>query len=343
VHTLELKGQGAGGTQVTKTKLLRVAGRPSGSYTTYLTGFSPRPDTPSAGVPIETVDVSIVGIPIGQLQVDHSGGVLVSIPSIDRTGSAAPMTIEATSTISGKTVTETIIPIPTTPSLGATGTGDNAIDFAATKFNANGLVHSEGGVHLGGSSNGLTGGVEYATTLSDLGQSNTFSPAATKIAAGQGAPRVPAIADYRPGGRLSSLPGYRAVPASACVNGEWRPKSPRELSGVVYAPCRVVIAVSGDYPGTVAAEEGISIVASRVTLGSDSDTPGVPSVITDASGAAVSLIGADAVLRGQVVAPHADVTVHGARTQLVCGVVGSTITVTGAESSAPMSGRCGDR
>jgi hypothetical protein len=323
--------------------LLRVAGRPSGSYTTYLTGFSPRPDTPSAGVPIETVDVSIVGIPIGQFQVDHSGGVLVSIPTIDRTGSAAPITIEATSAVTGKTVTETIIPIPTTPSLWATGTGDNAIDIAATKFNANGLVHSEGGVRLGGLSTGLTGGTEYATTLSDLGQSNTLTPAATRVAAGQGAPRVPAMADYRPGGRLSSLPGYRAVPASACVDGEWRPKSPRELSGVVYAPCRVVIAVGGDYPGTVAAEDGISIVASRVTLGSRSDTPGVPSVITDASGAAVSLIGAGAVLRGQVVAPHADVIVEGARTQLVCGVVGATITVSGAGGSAAMSGRCGNR
>ncbi len=295
-----------------------------------------------AGVPIETVDVTVAGLPIGQFQVDRSGGVLVSIPSIDRTGSAAPIAIEAKSTVTGKTVTETVNPIPTTPSLWATGTAGTVVNIAAAKFAAAGLVHSDGAVRLGGSSINLQGGTEYTTTLSNLGQFNTFTPAANKVAAGQGAPKVPAMGDYRPGGRLTTPPGYRAIPASACVNGEWRPRSPAELTGTVYVPCRVVLDVAGTYPAIIAAEGGVSIVASTVTIGQASDTRGNPSVITDARGAAVTLTGAAAVLRGQVVAPNADIAVQGARTQLVCGAVGSTITVSGAGSSAPMSGRCGN-
>ena len=59
VHRLELQGEGADGVQVTQEVLVRVAGRPSGSYATYLTGFRERPATPTADAAIETVSVTV--------------------------------------------------------------------------------------------------------------------------------------------------------------------------------------------------------------------------------------------------------------------------------------------
>jgi hypothetical protein len=61
VHRLELQGEGADGVQVTQEVLVKVPGRPSGSYATYLTGFLERPTPSVADAPIETVTATLHG------------------------------------------------------------------------------------------------------------------------------------------------------------------------------------------------------------------------------------------------------------------------------------------
>lgn len=342
IHRLVLSGEAADGAQLSQEVLIRVAGRPTGSYTTYLTGFAPRPETPTPNTPIEMVDVSVNGAPLGTFQADSFGGVLVSIPSVDL-GRAGEVTITGTSGTTGKVVTEVVNPIPTRPALWATSTGADAIVVQGSRFSTDGLVHAEGSVTLGGTDNTLTGGLEYGRDLTLPGSQNTISPAAVKTEPGQGSARPTTISDYRPGGEIAqTAPDYTAIPASACVNGAWTPTSPDAVTGIVYVPCNVDLRVVGTYRATIAAEGTITSTPRGVTVGRGAAAPGAQALVSGSEGSAITLVGADTTVLGQVATPG-HVLVSGARTSLGCGAVGGTILVQGADVTAPMDSWCAAR
>ncbi len=341
IHRLVLSGEGADGVQLTQELLLDVAGRPTDSYTVYLTGFTTRPDVPAPNTPIETVHVTLNGMDIGTFQVDNFGGVLVTIPTVE-TLNRSELTIVATSDLTGHVATRSVWPITSRPGLWATDPSSAGVLIQGSRFVTNGLVHSESDLSVLGVRNSLTGGVEYAATMSAPGQGNTIAPAAVKITAGEGAPRVIDISAYRPGGAAALAAGaqYRAIPASSCVAGVWTPTNPAGITGVVYVPCAVDLTVAGTYNATIAAEGSIAVTAKGITVGRGASAPGQPALVSGASGTAISVIGANAIVRGQSAAAAGELLAKGSGAALNCGAVAKRIQVLGADSSANVSAWC---
>jgi hypothetical protein len=144
---------------------------------------------------------------------------------------------------------------------------------------------------------------------------------------------------YRPGGSVAeSGVAYRAIPASACLNGTWSPAAGDTSMGVTYVPCSVALN-RGVYSFTVVAEGSISFAGAGTTVGQGSAAPGMPALVSGGPHGAVSLAGADTTVLGQIVS-SGPVRSTGARAQLTCGAVGSTISVSGADSSARMVPWC---
>lgn len=344
VHQLEVNGEAVGGRFLTDQILIRVAGRPSGFYRTYLCCFQP---TPWEGMPpgtvTETISITAGGVTFGDFPTDPDGGVQVPMqPTLDGLRHAEPLVIEGTGGVSGKKAREVVNPIPTAPSLWATSTAADAIAVTGARFSADGRVHSEGGIELRGAAPVLTGGVEYGTVLDSADVSKTITPPAVRTASGQGDPAVPQMEQYRPGPASLLSRSYRAISKSDCVNGAWTPPAGMVLTGVVYVPCGLTLTRPGIYGAAFAAEGPITISGSKATVGQPLPAgAGRPSLITAAAGAnGIRVTGADITLLGQALAPAGQVQVSGARVALGCGVVASRITVSGADSAARMSARC---
>jgi hypothetical protein len=338
VHALQADGEGAGGVQVTKQVLLDVAGRPSGEYATYLCCFTPAATDVAPDAPREQVVVTVGGLELGTYTPDEDGRVLVKIPSVDRLTDPSALVISGRSTLTGKVVTKSVSPIPTTPALWATGAADTALSVTGSGFTADGRVHSEGGAQLTGARLSATGGTEYGSRLVTVGAGQTFTPAPVRVAAGQGAPAGAPITDYRPGGPVAtSGVAYRAIPASACRGGTWSPAAGEQLTGVVYVPCGVQL--SGVAAATVAAEGPVRVVGSGVRVGPA--TPGAPAIVTGATGTdAVTVTGTAVAVSGAVRAPVGAVRITGSNAVLECGIVADTIAVTGSGAAARMTARC---
>ena len=270
---------------------------------------------------------------------DETGGVLGHVPALSRLTDPSALVVAGRSTTTGKTVQKTVSPIPATPSLWATGTTPDALAVTGSGFSATGLVHSEGGVSVTGSGASLTGGTEYATQATIRGAQQTVRPAAKQVPAGQGAPPLVDIADYRPGGRIArSGVAYRAVPASACRGGVWTPAVGEAVPGVVYVPCGVVLTGARTLTATHASEGPVRLTGANTVLTSPAD--GSPSVVSGASGDAVVVEGAGVRVSGAVQAARGVVRSVGSNGVLECGVVASRITIEGSGVAVPMVARC---
>jgi len=221
VYELEFQGSGVGGVQKTETTLVRIPGSPTGSYTTYLTGFTKRPYGLVAGTQIETVNVTYHGQPIGEFQVDAHGGVLVPIPAIIE----KEATIAATSTLDGTVVEEVVHPESKQHSIWALDPSGPGISITGSRFSATGLVHSESAIRVTGAGGTFTGGVEYVTSWTQTGVSLTTDPEPVQVEPGTGQPVISDIANHRPDGVLArASSSYTAIPASECKAGTWKPK-----------------------------------------------------------------------------------------------------------------------
>jgi hypothetical protein len=339
VHTLEVEGVGAGGVKVTQQVLLDIPGRPTGEYSAYLCCFEPEPEVISPDAPQEDVEVTIAGISLGTYQPDEDGGVLVHVPTIDRLRDSSALVVEATSKVTGKVVRQLLNPIPSAPSLWATGTGTDAVTISGNSFTATGRVHSEGGIQLTGSGATLRGGVEYDKDIKISGRTPIVDPVPVKTTAGQGTPPAQAIQDYRPQGRIAaSGQPYRAVPQSACQNGVWTPK-PKDVAGVVYVPCAVVLTGGGTFDATIAAEGPITIAGNGTVVGPT--TAGAPSLITGSSAdIAIAVSGSRVTIRGTAYAINGTARGAGVGFTVQCGIVASRIAISGSGGSAPMGSRC---
>src|SRR6266496_577510 len=290
----------------------------------------------SSPPPVSTVN----GDYLTQMIPDEDGGLIVVVPNVNRLLDPAAFQLVATSDLTGKTITKSLQAVPTAASLWATSTDPMGVTVSGSGFTANGRVHSEGGVAISGIGATLTGGAEYVTTATVTGSGATVRPALARVSGGQGQPPVPAIADYRPGGRLASGSGYRAIPTSACVNGTWTPSATDRLTGVVYVPCGVSLGgIARTYAAQIVAEGPVRVSGQNVVVGTD--TGGAFSILTAASGAsAVVVDGRAPSIKGSVFAPSGDIAVSGDRATVTCGVLGSHVSVSGTSVSAPMTRRC---
>jgi hypothetical protein len=340
VHLIEASGSTPSEAALTQQVRIELPGRPVGSYTTYLPGFRPEVTDPTADTPVEHVTVTLDGEYLTKMIPDEDGGLLVVIPNVDRLRSPKHFLLVATSDLTGKVISKEIQSIPTAASLWATSKDVNAVNISGTGFTAQGRVHSEGGILIGGNKASLLGGSEYATKLADSGTATKISPAAVQVAAGQGRPPIPDISEYRPDGAMAKEAGYRAISASACINGVWSPQSSDDLAPVTYVPCSVALsAKSSVYEAQIVAEGNVTISGNSVSLGSNEG--GKFSILTAAKGSkAVVINGQSANIKGSVFAPSGDAEISGGGTSLTCGVVASHVTVSGSSISTPMTGRC---
>ena len=87
------------------------------------------------------------------------------------------------------------------------------------------------------------------------------------------------------------------------------------------------------------AEGAINVTGVGLTIGPD--LPGSPALLSAASGAnAIVVLGANTRIRGSVQALSGQVAVIGAQTVLHCGVVASTIAITGISVHVEVDGQC---
>lgn len=207
-------------------------------------------------------------------------------------------------------------------------------------MSTNGRVHSEGGIRITGSRTELTGGTEYTTSIDTTGSRLVIDPAARRVAAGAGAPLVPDIADYRPGGALAGGDEYHPIPQSACKGGTWSPDDKVAYSGIVYVPCSVRITGSRKTLGaTLVAEGTVTVTGSRNSVGGPSR--GEPAIISGSSAeTAVSITGSRSEITGTVFAPDGGIRATGSRGVFNCGLLGQKVSITGSRTTIPMSTRC---
>lgn len=341
VHRLQLEGSTPDGVAYTQEVRLQLPGRPNGTYATYLTGFDKEPAVIDPAADAELVDVTLDGQPIGTFEPDENGGILVEMPLSGRLKSSDDFLLKAVSRRTGKAVIETVKdPVPVAASLWATSRNADALRITGVNVTADGRVHSEGGITVRGSSGALTGGVEYASTLTVAGSPIRIKPAARKVAAGQGNPAQLDITSYRLGGAVErSGARYTAIRKADCVNGYWTPRPGIQLSGTVYVPCGVIL--SGprrSIDATIAAEGKILVLATGLTVG---PTVSGPALVSGAAGAkAITIAAASVETRGVVVAPAGEVVIVGSATTQRCGIQAQTINLAGAGIRLPMSARC---
>ena len=340
LHSVVFEGESADGVGRTERLLVDVAGRPVGSYATYLCCFEAESSTVTYNATDELVDVYWNGELLDTLRPDENGGVIVQLPFIDRLINPTPNTLRAVSQLTGRVITRNFDDLPTTAALWASSTRPDAIDLRGGGVAANGLIHSEGGITIAGAGATLTGGTEYTSSLVLNGAGSTFTPAPRRVLARQGSPLSVEISSYRPGGSLAAGPNYLAVAPSACVGGVWSPTPAQQYSGVVYVPCAVSITQANTtVAATIAAEGPVKVSGANITIGRAES--GVPSIVTGATGAdAVILTGAKLNTIGTVFAPTGDVRISGAQSSFVCGVFAQAILASGGGPSFTMTSRC---
>ena len=333
VHTFEFAGQTPTGTMIRKTVRVDFPGRPSGeTYGTYVCGFTQPSDSE-----YRTVSVAYGGLDVMSLPLDESGCVLVEVPLLRLPRGPFEMPITVTEDATGLSRTVSIRPVPNTFGIWALGSSPSAVNIAAADVTIEGMTHSGGGVTV--SAARVHGdAVEYGTALSVGPSSSTFG-AVAQVTSPQ-SPAVADIGDYRPAGPVAQARGddYHEVPATACSNGTWSVAAAGVPSGVVYVPCAVEITKGGTIHATIAAEGSISVKAAKVAVEPTRATD--PALVTGATGAAVTLLGADAHVSGAIVAASGQVSLAGARGLVRCGVLGETVSISGAKSRVSVDPGC---
>jgi hypothetical protein len=301
--------------------LIKVEGRPVGgtTYAAYLEGFTPG----------EHVRVVYGDLEWATMTANQDGGIVVDVPLPDP---AVPLsvTISATGLGSGAARADTITPQPSSAAIWATGeTGAVSI---AGNVTATGLVHSEGGITLTGSST-LQAGGEYGTTLTVQGNAR-LTPPAVKLTLADTAPVQLNAAAWRPGGGAQTAPSYRQIPTSACRQGSWT-LSAAEIAGaaVVYVPCAVQITgPATTITATIVSEKTITVSGAAKTF---SPANGAPALVSLAAAGAtgLSVRGAGHRFAGPVLAAGA-VDVAGGGSTFECGVYADAVTATGGSAFA---------
>jgi Bacterial Ig-like domain/Thrombospondin type 3 repeat len=181
-------------------------------------------------------------------------------------------------------------------------------------------------VAVGGAGNQLLGGGTYATTLTVVGAGNNVNPALTKAPLSAVTPPF-VVADFRPGSprAISAGAKYVAIPVSQCSAGNWTYPTVGYAPGtVLYVPCNATI--GGTSPSvdiTLVAEGAINISGAGRKLGGTANLPAI------LSASSIAISGSNGSY-GQMIG--LTVTISGAGNTAACGVVASSIKISGANT-----------
>lgn len=324
VHRVTFRGTNHGSPRSIDV-LVKIDGRPigGGDYGLYETDFDHD----------GSVAVTYGGLDWGSFTPNEEGGVFVEVP-LPAPGAPGEVSVTLTGADSGRVVKRTILPAPAAAGVWARGHGSTAVDINANGAKIAAWVHSDGGVRVRGQGNNLSGGVEYATDYVQSGNGQKVSPAPVKVAPG-GSPLTVDIPAWRPGGALAAAlgSGYRAIPASACRQGAWTAAA-NDLRGakVTYVPCALNLVTTGGSATTAFVAEGpIALSATGMRLSATGQG------FELASGGAINVTGVGIQMAAPIWAAGA-VGVSGDGAQLVCGIYGDSISLTGQGMKIPACG-----
>lgn len=190
-----------------------------------------------------------------------------------------------------------------------------------------GRVHSNGLISVGGAPKTI-GETTYAGALAANTDKQLFTPAPVKTSV-QPYPYQPAIADYRPGARVSAEVGaaYHDM-TSVCADGSWHTVQTTLASGVYYASCDIKLngsQIGGDV--TLVSEGSIVISGSKPAF-----TPYLDGLflLAGASGdKAIDIAASTSKFLGTVFAGSGQISVSGSDNRFFCGILGDRIRMTG--------------
>ncbi len=222
-------------------------------------------------------------------------------------------------------------------SLGAVwvfGTGPSALNVSGAGTTFSGPVHSEGNIRIrGAGTNFRAGEVSYVAALDVAGASVSLQGRTVKVSAGRSIRRyVPS--EFGPESAVArGSTNYRSVDSSRCSEGTWI-VSARELRNntLYYSTCNIRVSGAGATRSATLVSEG-SITISGAGLSFDAGSPGLPALIAET----VAFNGAAITVRAPIVS-EGTVLVSGSSLKL-CGVVGSDVTVGGANTRISVCGR----
>jgi RHS repeat-associated protein/uncharacterized repeat protein (TIGR01451 family) len=263
------------------------------------------------GSAAEAVSVSAQGTGWGSLFASHvygaAGSYTVSLTVIDDDGGVDTVT-------AGATITPTV-------GIYATGISGNAFDWTGGSGTIAGLVHSNAGVRVRGSSKSLVGGVEYVTSAS-IASSTTVSPPAS-VSSAQDAPIAYFLADYAPAGRAAVEAGatYHDMSGS-CSGSGWR-VSTALTAGLYYAPCDVHLL------GTQSEVTIVSTGDVRVSRQGSNLRPFVDGLLFLA-GDEIRVSAASGTYLGHLVA-GGTFTASGSGNRFLCGIVARSVDLSGSD------------
>lgn len=337
VQLLEVRGSTATGAWIGHDLRLTYPGSPQlgQDYTFHVDGFEKRPAYIESTWTPEKVTITYAGIPLPSQSVDREGGLLLTVPIPDNWPDG-PLEVVVTGQRSG---VERRVRLDADNTADATGlwalTGDLRMSGARAAVEL--LTHGEKDVRLMGADSRFDGGVEYVGDL-DVAPNVDIDPAPLKVPEGGKTPRVLAVSAFRPGGPAAVAAGadYRDVPASACVDGTWTATA-ADLYGVIHVPCSVLVTGSGtDVAVTLAAEGRVTIESAGLGLA----PAGSGAVVV--AGDSVHVAADDVTLGGSVFSARG-VQFSGARQTLLCGAVGASVRVSGADFAVRAGGPCAPR
>ncbi len=214
------------------------------------------------------------------------------------------------------------------------GSGPSALNVSGAGTTFAGPVHSEGSIRIrGAGTNFRAGEVSYVAALDVAGASVSLQGRTVKVSAGRSIQRyVPS--DFAPESDVArGSTNYRSVDSSQCSEGTWI-VSARELRNntVYYSTCNIRVSGAGATRSATLVSEG-SITISGAGLSFDAGSPGLPAVIAET----VTFNGAAITVRAPIFS-EGTVLVSGSSLKL-CGVVGSDVTVGGANTRISVCGR----
>ncbi len=217
--------------------------------------------------------------------------------------------------------------------LWAHGDSDDVLEWSGSETRADGLVHSNGGIKLGGSDNIINGATHWVTKFENGGGNNYFSSSPVKVSSSAWPFNHEVIA-YQPGGRAALAAGdnYFDESTTCNQNGKWeRDVQGTELEpGLYWVPCDVVFNAS-NLTGQ------ITIVSTGKIEVSGSDqselmafTDGVLFFTQYSGDDAIKLSGSSSTMVGFMLAPQGRIETSGSDLNLTCGLLAEQIKLNGS-------------
>ena len=342
VHTLELRGVTADDVGIYLGARFNYDGRPVGdeTYATYLCGLTANVD---GGDSFENVDIFVNGEYDSTLIANEDGCVLAKVWIYDSINQSEEIEIFARNVSTGKSVNETIIPIPSVVGFWALKSEYNSLAITGNKNNVIGKIHSEASIVVKGNQNIFGESPEYVADIIIKGNKHII-PEGRKVEPG-GLPRTWVIDDYRPGGFLALEAGdsYHVISENSCIDGLWSVDAKDIPDGIVYVPCSVEIYGSDEIiNATIVSDGSVLISGSRIILGQNK--PGVPAVLTSYNKKdAFRISGANNQILGTVQALEGGVRIVGSKGLYRCGIIAQTIKIEGSNNEFVVDEECRER